>query len=232
MTTYAWPQTAGWMPDGFEMRVVPNAFTFTSVYSKTTQTIDFLGERWAAVLELPPDSSIQNEILGAAREAFFDRLRGPVNLISMWNLKRPLPLGTLRDGGGSAQWKTNTSTNATWQTSAPAAATWSYIGPTLYAVAQLAGSIVICTTPGKTLLAGDHVGAGAQNFRAMADATADSAGKLTVEVLPRVRTALNNGATVLCTKPTANFMLKAEGVPVTWRPGMFEGSSLELIEAF
>lgn len=229
-TTYNWPTTAGWSPNAFEMRVIPNAFTFTSTYSKTTQTVDFLGERWAIKLDLPPDI---DKILGGAREAFFDRLRGPVNLIAMWNLRRPIPQGTLRDGvSGSAQWKTATSTNATWQTNAPAAATWSYGAPKLYAAAQLDGSIVINTSPGITLRAGDHVGALLQNFRAMADATADSAGKLTVEVLPRVRVAIPILTAVVTTKPTANFMLKADGVPITFRPGMYEGASLDLIEAF
>lgn len=228
-TTYAWPSTRAWEPNSFEMRILPNAFTFTSPYSKSTQTVDFLGERWQVKLEMPAS---RDKVQGAAFEAFFDRLRGPVNLISMWNLQRPLPQGTLRDGTGNAQWKTATSTNATWQTSAPAAATWTYGNPVMYAAAQLDGTITISRNPGTTVLAGDHVGAGLQLFRAMADATADSAGKLVVEVLPRVRTALPNSTAVVCTRPTANFMLKAEGVPVSWHPGRFDGPSLELIEAY
>lgn len=226
MSTFAWP---GWMPDLFEMRVVPNTFVFTSTYSKTTQVLDFLGERWQIKLDTPPGN---DKILGAALEAFFDRLRGPVNLISMWNLRRPLPQGTLRDGGGTAQWKNNVGSNANWVNNVAAAATWSTSGPVIYAANQLDGTITIATIPGKTLLAGDHFGAGLQLFRVMADAVADSAGKLVVEVLPRVRTALPISTPVVCTRPTANFMLKADGVPVTWRPGMFDGSSLELIEAF
>ena len=229
MSVYTWPSTAGWSPNAFEMRVIPNAFTFTSTYSKTTQTIDFLGERWAVKVDLANDNNL---ILGAAREAFFDRLRGPVNLIAMWNLRRPLPQGTLRDGGGTAQWKNNAAVNANWVNNVAAAATWSTSGPVIYAANQLDGTIVIATTPGKTLLAGDHFGAGLQLFRVMADATADSAGKLTVEVLPRVRTTLPISTPVVCTKPTANFMLKADGVPITWRPGMFDGASLDLIEAY
>lgn len=229
MTTFTWPSTRAWQASSFEMRVIPNTTSFTSPYTKSTQVIDYMGERW----QIKADLSAGNDpILGAAIEAFFDRLRGPVNLIAMWNQRRPLPQGTLRDGvSGSAQWKTASATNATWQTSAPAAATWGYIGPVLYAAGQLDGSIVISTTPGKTLFAGDHVGCG-QLFRAMADATADAAGKLTVEVLPRVRAAIPISSAVVCTRPTANFMLKADGVPVTWRAGMFDGSSFELIETY
>ena len=154
-----------------------------------------------------------NPILAAAREAYFDRLKGPANLIRLWNLKRPLPQGTLRDtSAGTAQWKTASNANATWQTSAPAAAAWSYVGPRLYAALQLDGTVSISTTPGETLRAGDSFGVG-QLFRAMADAVADGAGKLTVEVLPRVRSAIPMSSAVVCTRPTANFMLKAEGVP-------------------
>ena len=229
MATYAWPTTLTWGAGEFEMRVIPNAIVFTSPYSKSTQVVDFLGERWQIRMDVPGGIDARR---GAAFEAFFDRLRGPVNLVSIWNMRRPVPQGTLQDGGGSAQWKTATSTNATWQTSVPAAATWSYSGPVLYAAAQLTNSVTVCRNPGTTVFAGDHFGAGLQLFRVMADATADSTGRLVVEVLPRVRTALNNGTTVLCTRPTANFMLKAEGVPVTWQPGMFSGISFELIESF
>lgn len=229
MTTYTWPNTRPWAASAFEMRVIPNSLVFTSPFNKSTQAVDLYGERWAIRMDLTAGNNVQQ---GAAFEAFFDRLRGPVNLIAMWNQRRPIPLGTLQDGAGNAQWKTNAAANATWQTSVPAAATWSYSNPTMYAAAQNAGTITICRNPGTTVFAGDQVGAGAQLFRAMADATADSAGKLTIEVLPRVRTALPNGTTVLCTRPTANFILKAEGVPVVWRPGMFEGLSLDLIESF
>ena len=227
-SVYQWPAT--WAPNVFEMRVLPNAFTFTSTYSKTTQTIDFLGERWTVRIDLAPDS---DPVLGAAREAFFDRLRGPVNLISVWNLRRPIPQGTLRDtAGGNAQWKTNTGANATWQTSVPSAATWSYIGPTLFsAMAQLSNILPICTTPGTTVLAGDQIGVG-QLFRAMANATADATGLLAVEVLPRARTTIPISSTIICTKPTANFMLKSPAVPIVWHPGMFDGATLELIEAY
>lgn len=230
MVTYPWPSLPGWSPNTFEMRIVPNATTFTSPYTKATQTVDFMGERWMIKFDLPPNN---DKILGAALEAFFDRLRGPVNLISMWNLRRPLPQGTLRDGSlGSAQWKNNASANANWVNNVAAAATWSTSGPVIYAANQLDGTITIATAPGKTLLAGDHFGAGLQLFRVMADAVADSAGRLVVEVLPRVRASLPISTPVVCTSPTANFMLKADGVPVIWRPGMFDGSSLDLIEAF
>lgn len=226
MTAYAW---GGWKVNRFEMRVLPNSRVFVGPYTPTTQVLDLLGERWQMRFDVVPGN---NNVQGAAQEAFWDRLGGAANQITIWNLKRPLPQGTIRDGGGSAQWKTNTATNATWQTSVPAAATWSYIGPTLYAaVAQLSNQLPIARTPGTTILAGDHFGVSGQLVRAMADATTNANGQALVEVQPRARAVMAISAAVTCTKPTANFMLKADGVPTVWAPGMFEGTSVELIES-
>lgn len=229
MTTYTFP--ANFKVSRFELRILPNTVTFTSPYTRATQTLDFMGERWGAVIELDREGDMT---LAAAREAFFDRLKGQVNLVSLWNIRFPQPQGTLRDGvGGSAQWKNNVGANANWVNNVAAAATWSYVSPVLYACAQNDNVLRICTSPGQTLLAGDMFGAGTQLFRAMATATADSAGILTVEVLPRVRTALPNNTPVTLTKPTANFMLKtSDGVPVPYVDVFAEASSFELIEAF
>lgn len=228
MTAYAFPAT--FKVSRFEMRVIPNTRTFVGPYTPTVQVIDLLGERWQISLDIVPGN---DPVLGAAQEAFFDRLKGPANQVTIGYLPRTLPQGTIRDGGGSAQWKTNTSTNATWQTNVPSAATWSYIGPTLYAAAtQLSNQLSIARTPGTTIFAGDHFGVGGQLFRAMANATTDGNGNALVEVQPRVRAALIAiSSAVTCTAPTANFMLKADGVPTVWRPGMFEGASFELIES-
>ena len=226
MTTYAWP---GWSASGFEMRVMPNAFTFTSTYTKTTQSIDFLGERWIAKVDLAAD---RDPIVGAAREAFFDRLRGPVNLISMWNLRRPVPQGTLRDGLPGNVKNASLATVSVVNGSA-AAVTVIYGTASLpNAVAQLANTATIGTVPGATLRAGDHLGIAGQMVRVMADALADGAGQMAIEFLPRVRTAWPAATPIVWYRPTANFMLKADGVPVAWHPGMFDGSSFELIEAY
>lgn len=227
MTTYDWP--ASFRPDRFEMRVLHNTRVFTSPFSSTSQVLNYTGERWIVTVSLPLGN---DDAFGGAIEAYLDRLNGPANRIRLWNMKRPIPLGTMQDGGGSAQWKTNTSANATWQTSAPAAATWSYIGPTLYAaVAAGSGLIPLARSPGTTLKAGDNFGIGTQLYRAMTDYVFDAAGQALVEVQPRARAALAISSAVTCTKPTADFMAKTDGAPVVWRPGMYESISLDLIEA-
>lgn len=230
MSTYAWPQAAGWYPNRFEMRIVPNVLTFTSQYNKSQQVIDMLGERWRVIMDLPDDTS---KVLGAALEAFFDRLKGPLNYISIGHQVRRVPQGTMRDGTAAAGWLNATPAAATWANSTPATATWSGGAPALrFAVAQLANIATIQTTANASLKAGDHVGLGAGGplVRAMADATADASGLLVFEFSPRARAAIPAYTAVVWNYPTATFRLVSDGVPVSWRPGAFSGSSFELIE--
>lgn len=226
MTTYAWP---GWEVSRFEMRVVPNTRVFVGPYTPTVQVTDLLGERWHISLDTTPGIS---QIAGAAREAFFDRLRGPVNRISMWNLRNPIPQGTLRDGATAAV--VNGSLAAVSVVNASlAAVTVVYGTPVLdAALAQLASTATINHIAGRTLLAGDTIGINGQVVRLMADATANGGGQLAIEFYPRMRSAVAAGSVVTWNRPTATFMLSADGVPTVWRPQMYEATSLDLIETF
>lgn len=195
MTVYAWPN---WQVERFEMRVQPNVRVFNGAYTPVTQVVDLLGEVFVASIDLAPHTDL---LIGAAREAFFDRLKGPTHQIALWNLRRPAPQGTMRGSPVLAS-----------------------------SVAQLANTATITTTAGATLKAGDHIGISGQLVRVMADATANGSGALAIEFMPRARLAWSSGAAVTWNKPTANFMLKSDSVPVTYRPGMFDGSSFDLIE--
>ena len=196
MTVYAWP---GWGAERFELRIIPNLRTFAGPYTPTTQVLDLLGERWAARIDLPPTN---NPIEAAAREAFFDRLKGMAHQIALWHLKLTAPQGTMRGA------------------------------PVLNAaVAQLANVAVINTPAGSTVRAGDMLGIAGQLVRVMADATANGGGQVTVEFQPRARTAWSASTAVVWSQPTANFMLKAaDGVSTAWVPGFAQGASFELIE--
>lgn len=200
MSTYGWP--AAWQPRRFRMQVMANERTFTGYYSGQSQSIDLLGEFWVCQMELPAS---RNEGKGAAMEAFFERLRGRVNLLSLWNLARPVPRGTMRGT------------------------------PTVSgAVTQLADVLNIQSTAGATLLAGDMLGVGGQVSRVMADATANGAGLFAgVEIWPRARLAVASGAAVSWDKPTIDFRLTdGQGVPIDWEPGMvFQGPVVSLAEA-
>lgn len=186
----------------FEMRILPNTRVFTGPYTPTTQTLDLLGERLIVSMDMPPTN---DKIEGGRREAFFNRLKASANLITLGHLVRPIPLGTLR-GSPTIGW----------------------------AIAQLANTAVIATTPGATVYAGDWLGFGGQLVQIMADAAADGAGALNIEFQPRARTTIAAGSTVLWNVPTANFILKpgTPNVPTSWTPGMIDGATIELIEAF
>lgn len=200
MSAYAWP--AAWKPLRFQMRLIPNLRTFVGPYTPTVQVIDLLGERWCATIELPPSN---DPIVIAAREAYFDRLKGAAHQIILPHLKLHAPQGTMRGT------------------------------PTLAAaVAQLANVLPIQTTAGATLLAGDMLGCGGQLFRVMANGVADGTGRVDVEVQGRARVALTSGAAVTWNAPTANFMLKSgDGVPIVWQPGsLSDAISFEVIEVW
>ncbi len=228
MSDYAWPATA--QPNRYELRVVPNTRVFVGPYTPATQVIDLLGERWQFSLDLPPGV---DPIAGAAFEAFFDRLKGPSNRIVMSNLRLPAPQGTLRATDSQSVTVQNSSlatvavqnstpTTIPTVTGTPVLLTW---------VAQGANTATVGCIPGRTVRAGDMLGIGAQTVRAMADATADGSGNLALEFQPRARSALAAYTQLVTDKPTINFILKADGVPVVWRPGFFEGLTLEGIEA-
>jgi hypothetical protein len=235
MTTYAWPDFLRYQVDRFEMRVQPNTRVFVSPFTGGAQVADYTGERWMVSLDIVPgiDGSGADGIVAAAIEAYFDRLRGPLNRIALWNLRRPVPLGTLRDGVVINVVNGSLAAVTVQNGAAVTIPTISGSPINMAAVAQGSSTVQIQTVAGRTLLAGDHIGLpNGQNVRVMADAVADGAGVITPEINPRARSDIAAYAgPVVWNKPTANFMLKSDGVPITHRPGMYESTSLDLVEA-
>lgn len=90
MTTYAAP--AWFKPSDFEATLVPEVRSFVSPYGGATQALDLLGERWRFMVGLPP--CLRDD--AGAREAFFHRLRGAANNVSLPHFARPVPRGTAR----------------------------------------------------------------------------------------------------------------------------------------
>lgn len=225
MTTYTWP---GWCVNEFQMRVKPNVRVFSGPYTPSIQTLDFLGERWWMTFNTVPGV---NQIDGGNREAFFDRLRGPVNRVRIWNLRRPVPLGTFRAGAiasvvnGALQ--PVTVVNAALQ---PVTVIYG-TAVTATAASKGASTVTISHIAGRTLEAGDMLGLGGQLVRVMARSVANGAGQMTVEFFPRLRNAFAANTEVQWDKPTAEFILQADGVPVVHRPGVYDGSTVDLIEA-
>ena len=226
---YAWPST--FLCNRFEMRILPNVRVFTGPYTPTTQTLDLLGERLMISMDLPPTT---DPILGAAREAFFNRLKASSNLISIGHQKLKAPQGTMR-GAVAATWKNSSAATAMWKNSSAATATWMAGNPVVaFDIPQLANTGYIWTLPGATLLAGDWIGLGGQLVQIMANATADGTGLMAIEFQGRARTLIPAGTQILWSAPTSNFILKpgTPNVPTSWTPGMVDGATIELIEVF
>ena len=228
MTTYAWP---GWGATQFEMRVAPNQQVFPSLFSPSTaQVVDLGGDYWVCSVSIPLGVTVSG---GSAVEAFVDRMRGAQNSVALWHLRRPQPLGTMRDGV-SAAWSTSVPSAATWSTSAPATAIWTAGDPALrLPLAQFANTGTLTCVIGATLLAGDHIGLpNGQTVRILADATANGSGDMAIEFAPSVRSAMIAYGRVTWNKPTVNFRLREGGpVPVQWNPGGFSGPTFDLVEA-
>ena len=198
MSTYTWP--AHWQPRRFRMQVMPNERAFTGYYSGQSQALDLLGEFWTCQMELPPSRS---EDKGADMEAFFERLHGRVNLVSLWNLARPAPRGTMRG-------------TLTLNASA----------------AQGASSVVVTGGAGQagtTLLAGDLLGVSSLLLQVGADCTANGSGVVTVPIANRLRTALSSGASVTWDKPTAEFRLATHS-GVHYGPRSVSATSFDFVE--
>lgn len=228
MATFAWP----FVVSRFEMRILPNTRLFTSPYAPTTQVLDLLGERWTISLEVPPTTDSTE---AARREAFFDRLKGPANWISIGHQKITQPLGTLGGAAVAATWKNASAATAIWKNSAAATATWMAGTPVLAAdIGQLANTGTIRTIPGRTYLAGSMFSMAGQLVRLMADTVADGSGNMPIEFQPRARQLIPSGTVIAYSAPTATFILKpgALNVPTSWSPGMIDGATLELIEVF
>lgn len=76
----------------FALRMDPNNRRHTSPFSRSSQVIDLLGERWIVRLQVPLNSyAIAQQI-----EAFLAQLRGIDGTVQLWHLARPAPSGTMR----------------------------------------------------------------------------------------------------------------------------------------
>ncbi|MFV0678639.1 hypothetical protein [Variovorax sp. tm] len=136
----------------------------------------------------------------AAIEAFIASLRGMANTVALYHWIRKQPRGTMRGT------------------------------PTVVGQGAGNGTILINTTAGATLLAGDMIGIGGLLLQVAQDCTANGAGLLTCFLANRLRTDLANGAPVIWDKPTAPFRL-VSSTAVQYIPGYATEVSLDFVEA-
>lgn len=84
-----------------------------------------------------------------------------------------------------------------------------------------------------TLLAGDPLAVGGQLLRVAADAQANDAGAMTVEVMPMLRAAQASGAAITLARASALFMLATPELTFSREPGrMAPPLSVDFVEAF
>ena len=193
MTTYTWPDTRDAAPRSAQWRVVDNLQRSSeSPLSGYTQTISMPGARWGWTLEFGDHRSDLRQEV----EAFLLRLSGREHRVSLWDFKRRVPRGTCNLSGVT-------------------------LGA---AAAQFATSLQLAGCgANKTLVAGDWIGlATGQLVRVVANATANGAGVMSVEVRHMLRLAAASGSPVVLDKPTALYVRTESGLTMPRQPGRAE----------
>ena len=152
-------------------------------------------------------------------------------LAEAWRLQMTLPPNTDRVVAGALEaffdrLKGQVHQVSLWHFGRPAPLGTMRGTPTLSAnAAQLANTVAI--NGSGTLLAGDMLGIGGQLCRVMADASLPGS----VEIAPRLRSAVASGAAVTWDRPTANFMLATgDGVPLVYEPGFYRELDVDWME--
>ena len=175
-----------------------NDLSFSSSFG--SQAVETSPPQWQTTLVATPKRP-------ALFQVMMMQLRGRTNQLALWNMGRPVPLGTMRGA------------------------------MTVAAVAQGATVLPITASgqAGKTLLAGDFLGVGSglnqQVVMVIADATANGAGLISVTVEPPLRNAFAAGSGVTWDKPKALFRRNDSVAQWEHLPGrIVQGMQMDLIE--
>lgn len=206
MTTFAWP-TDGSLPIAeLQLMKSDNTFMFTSVLSGDISTLSVPGARWGWGVSFGEHPySVRAKI-----EAFLARLNGSEHRVSMFDVARPVPTGTI-----------------------------SLSGITAGTGAQFVESIALSGCgAGATLKAGDWLRLTLSNgltqlVMCAADASADGSGNMTMEFRPALRWAVTAASAVVVDKPTGLFIMR-EPKFASPRSGASKanGFAIELHEVF
>ena len=156
-------------------------------------------------MSLSPSNDLDKD--AGAFQALMLMLRGHANLLACHNLRRPVPLGTMRGAMALAS-------------SASAGA---------YAL-----SISASGQGGATLKQGDYLGIGSgatqQVVMAVGYAVANGSGAISVTIEPPLRNAFSSGALVVWDKPKALFRRKESGSSWDYEKTLVSGMSMSFIE--
>lgn len=186
----------------FRWRKAVQAVTSKSIFG--SQSIEVASPLWECDLGgVSTDSGDARQI-----EMFLESFDGFKNQVALWNLRHPIPAGTMRGA---------------MTLSAPAAQ-----GATSITITAGAGQA------GKTLLKGDFLGLGSgltqQVVPVAANATANGSGVIVVSLAIPLRAAHSAGASVTWDKPTALFRQKDLNEGLEYTPDGGQPWTLSLIE--
>lgn len=186
------------------MRWGQRRFELTSRSPFGAQALEMGAPLWTVDFSVKP----LTEAEAGPWKATLLRLAGQLNQFELWDVRRPVPLGTMR---GSMTLAVGASAGAT-------------------ALSVTAGA----GQAGTTLLAGDllQLGSGAtqQVVMVMADATANGSGTISLTVQPPLRTSHSNGAAVTWEKPKALFRREDSDSSWSYVPKVAEGFGMTLVE--
>lgn len=186
----------------FSLSIKHNEVTYRSPFG--VQSIKTSAPQWKVGVELDRI----NENLAGQYKSLVMKLRGTQNQLELWNIPRPVPIGTMR---------------GTMVLSGAHAA-----GDTTLVIDAGVGEA------GETLKAGDMLGFGTtvetHLVMVVDDATANGSGVITVNIEPPLRNGFADATPVVWNYPKTLFRL--EGNEVTWSSNSVftEGFALDLIE--
>ncbi len=198
MASYSYGTSQVFKPRRVEWGLRQNVILAVSRFDGSVDAIELPGSRWAVSLQYP-DVKIgtRHEL-----EAFWNKVGGPANEITLWDHVREVPRGSMR---GS---------------------------PTLHAAATRGATILLIqAVAGETLLYADKIKVGSQLFSVVVPGTADGSGVVGVSVAPPVRPTLAINAPVTWDRSTARFVTQQE-VRIPYEPGRAPGFSVDLVEVF
>jgi hypothetical protein len=200
-TTYTYPSTTAFTASKFEIGLRSNVLMTTSSHTGSVQTIEMPGSRWVVTMSY----DIQAADGRAEVEAFWAKVRGQVNRVALWHLRRPTPRGTATTSGIQV--------NATVS-------------------AGLSTLVFKNGTNGTTYKQGDMFSVNSELKMIIADTTFNGSSQAQVDFTPPLRAQAAINTSIVLSSPTALFVPTQQEVMVPYE-GYIGGSfSVSLVEVF
>jgi hypothetical protein len=203
VTTLTFPSTL--IPNQLEWALVSNTQRFESPLTRSVQTLEIPGARWAAKLTFRG----LNRTQAATLIGFLAQLRGQAGRFYLWNHANPTPAGTAlgtATTSSSIVQGANTVTTGGWTANQTS-----------------------------LLLPGDYIGLGGELKMVVTQAASDGSGNATLTFEPPLRniSGVASGTAIVVTKPTTVFMLKDDmQAQSVIQPGQVYDFALECSETF